>query len=57
MNQIEIGGNQLPKDVQEKLGEFLDWFDQHYEADIGTTALFWYLSHEIAKRMMKNETT
>ena len=50
----EIGANPLPRDVQEKLGEFLDWFDGHYETSEGTTALYWYLSYEIAARI-KNE--
>jgi hypothetical protein len=48
---IEIGGNKLPKDVQDKLGEFLDWLDVHYEIDQGTTALYWFLDYEIAKRI------
>lgn len=49
---IAIGENPLPKDVQEKLGEFLDWLDVNYETDQGTTALFWSLSHEISKRLV-----
>jgi hypothetical protein len=54
MNDQEIGHNPLPIDAQEKLGEFLDWLDVHYEVDQGTTALYWYLSYEISKRI-KNE--
>ena len=50
-----IGQNPLPKDVQEKLAEFLDWLDVHYSIDIGTTALFWELSYEIGGRIIKNE--
>lgn len=50
---IEIGGNPSPQDVQEKLGEFLDWLDVHYETDQGTTTLYWFLSHEIGKRIKK----
>ena len=47
----EIGGNRLPLDVRTKLGEFLDWLDVHYEVDQGTTALYWFLDHEIGKRI------
>lgn len=50
---VEIGGNPLPQDVQEKLGEFLDWLDVHYEVDIGTTALYWGLSAEISNRIVR----
>jgi hypothetical protein len=53
MKNIEIGSNPLPQDVQEKLGEFLDWFDEHYETKQGTTELFWFMSHEIAFRMKR----
>ena len=49
----EIGTNPLPPDAQEKLGEFLDWLDVHYEVEQGTTALYWYLSYEIGKRIKK----
>lgn len=49
---VVIGENPLPKDVQEKLGEFLDWLDVNYETDQGTTALFWSLSNEISKRLV-----
>ena len=52
---ISIGDNPLPADIQEKLGEFLDWLDVHYEVDIGTTALYWELSHAISKRLVKND--
>ena len=48
----EIGGNRLPQDIREKLGEFLDWLDVHYEIDQGTTALYWFLDHEIGKRII-----
>ena len=48
---IEIGDNKLPRDVQEKLGEFLDWLDEHYEVDQGSTALYWFLDYEIGKRI------
>lgn len=47
----EIGSNRLPRDVQEKLGEFLDWLDEHYAIDQGVTAMYWFLDHEIAKRI------
>lgn len=47
----EIGGNRLPADVQAKLGEFLDWLDENYEIDQGTTALYWFLDYEIGKRI------
>lgn len=50
---VSIGDNPLPKDAQEKLGEFLDWLDVNYEVDVGTTALYWELSYEIAKRLVK----
>ena len=50
---VVIGENPLPKDVQEKLGEFLDWLDVNYETDQGTTAMFWSLSYEIANRLVK----
>lgn len=52
---IDVGGNKLPKDVQQKLGEFLDWLDVHYEIDQGTTVLYWFLDHEIEKRIRKNK--
>ena len=47
----EISGNRPPQDIREKLGEFLDWLDVHYEIDEGTTDLYWFLDHEIAKRI------
>lgn len=53
MTDQEIGTNPLPLDAQEKLGEFLDWLDVHYEIEQGTTALYWYLSYEISKRIKK----
>lgn len=53
MTHVEIGANPLPPDAQEKLGEFLDWLDVHYEVEEGTTALYWYLSYEIGKRIKK----
>lgn len=56
MTNIEIGSNPLPADAQEKLGEFLDWLDVHYEVDSGTTALYWFLSYEINKRIKKSDT-
>ena len=49
----EIGTNPLPIDAQEKLGEFLDWLDVHYEVEKGTTALYWCLSYEIGKRIKR----
>jgi len=55
MNQVEIGSNPLPKDAQEKLGEFLDWLDVNYEIDVGATALYWCLSYEIGSRIKQNE--
>lgn len=51
---VEIGGNPLPKPVQIKLGEFLEWLDTEYSVDNGSTALYWHLSHEIAKRLENN---
>jgi hypothetical protein len=51
--QVGVGGNPLPYDVQEKLAEFLNWFDTEYETTQGTTALFWELSHHIANRIKK----
>jgi hypothetical protein len=53
MSVIEIGSNPLPIDAQEKLGEFLDWLDVHYEIDQGATALFWGLSYDIGNRIVK----
>lgn len=47
-----IGGNPLPKDAQEKLGEFLDWLDVNYELKNGATALFWKLSYELVNEMV-----
>jgi hypothetical protein len=52
--QIGVGTNPLPEDAQEKLVEFLNWFDTEYETTQGTTALFWELSHLIGNRI-KNE--
>lgn len=49
---VEIGENPLPKDVQEKLGEFLDWLDVNYETKQGTTEMFWSLSYEISKKLV-----
>ena len=51
LDDIVIGSNRLPQEVQEKLGEFLDWLDGRYEIDQGTTALFWFLDYEIGKRI------
>lgn len=53
MNDVEIGTNPLPEDAQKKLGEFLDWLDVHYETKEGTTSLYWYLSYEIASRLIQ----
>lgn len=45
MNEdVVVGGNSLPLDVQIKLGEFLDWVDEKYTFKNGKTAMFWYLS-------------
>jgi hypothetical protein len=52
--EVGVGTNPLPEDVQEKLAEFLNWFDTEYETTQGTTALFWELSHLIGNRI-KNE--
>lgn len=51
----EIGSNPLPIDAQEKLAEFIDWLDVHYEVKEGSTALFWFLSYEIGGRIKKHE--
>lgn len=48
-----IGGNPLPTDAREKLGEFLDWLDVHYEVDNGVTALYWQLSYIIGEKLTK----
>lgn len=53
MTNIEIGTNPLPLDVQEKLGEFLDWLDEHYDIDTGATALYWHCSFIISERIKK----
>ncbi len=53
MKNIEIGSTPLPIDAQEKLGEFLDWLDEHYEIDQGATALFWQMSYDIGNRIIK----
>lgn len=53
----EIGGNKLPSDVQEKVGEFLDWLDSNYEIDQGVTALYWLIDHEIGKRINERENS
>lgn len=49
---VGVGVNPLPYDAQEKLAEFLEWFDTEYETTEGATALFWELSHHIADRMI-----
>jgi hypothetical protein len=51
--QVGVGVNPLPEDAQEKLAEFLNWFDTEYETTQGTTALFWELSHLIGNRIKK----
>lgn len=51
MTNMKIGTNPLPLDVQEKLGEFLDWLDTEYEIDTGATALYWHLSYVIGERI------
>lgn len=51
----EIGGNPLPRDAQEKLGEFVDWLEQHYEIDAGSTALYWGMSYDLARRIRTKE--
>ncbi len=48
---VEIGTNPLPKDAQEKLAEFLDWLDVHYETEHGSTALYWELSYTLRQRI------
>jgi len=49
--EFEIGKNPLPVDVQDKLSDFLDWLDNHYEVDQGNTALYWQLSYMIFPRI------
>lgn len=49
-----IGSNNLPKDINERLSEFLDYLDTHYEVDTGSTALYWELSYIIASRVGTN---
>lgn len=59
MNNYEnrvIGGNPLPVDAQQKLAEFLDWFGTRYEIKGGSTALYWFLSYEIYKRIEHYES-
>lgn len=47
-----IGEKPLPKDIQKKLGEFLDWLDVNYETTNGTTELGLELSQTIAERLV-----
>ena len=54
-DDVEIGGNPLPRDAQEKLGEFIDWLEQHYEIDQGSTALYWGMSYDLATRIRPKE--
>lgn len=51
---MKIGIDPLPLDVQEKLGEFLDWLDENYDIDNGSTALYWYCSFIISESI-KND--
>lgn len=52
MSDQPIGANTLPLDVQQKLGEFVDWLDERYEAKNGSTALYWGLSYFIAEEIV-----
>lgn len=48
--QNEIGKNPLPIDVQEKLGEFIDWLvKEGYDLDQGSTAFYWKYSYLLAQ--------
>ena len=47
----EIGGNPLSLDLQEKLGELMDYIEANYEIDQGSTALYWFLSYQIASKV------
>jgi len=51
----ELGGNPLPHDAQEKLGEFIDWLEVHYKIDQGSTALYWDMSYYLASRIHTKE--
>ncbi len=53
--ETPIGTNPLPKDAQEKLAEFLDWLDVHYETEHGSTALFWELSYLIGASIKNDD--
>lgn len=54
-SDVEIGGNPLPLDAQEKLGEFLDWLDCNYDINGGSTALYWSMSHDISFRLAEKK--
>lgn len=56
IEENEIGSNPLPTEVQGKLSEFIDWLDKYYEADQGSTALYWQLSWTIAPRIRPRST-
>lgn len=47
----EIGGNPLPVDLQKKLGDLMDYIEAEYEIEQGSTALYWFLSYQIANRV------
>lgn len=44
----EIGSSGIPPDVEEKVGELVDWIDQNFETKTGTTAMYWSLAYTLA---------
>lgn len=55
-NREIVGSNPLPEDVQSKVSELVNYIDQEYDLDQGSTALFWGLSYYIGERMKPNES-
>ena len=56
MNErVVIGEDNLPADIREKLGGFLDSLDPDYEFVNGTTAMYWYLASVISNNLVRED--
>lgn len=52
---MPIGSNPLPLEAQAKLSQFIDWIDNNYQIENGSTALYWSLSYQIATLLKQTE--
>jgi hypothetical protein len=53
--EYPVGGNPLPIEIQDRLGEFLDWMSEKYTFRNGKTAMYWALSFRIADDLEKEK--